>query len=173
MVNRALTNMKYPKPIRPRKGQESVWDYPRPPRLERTQRRIRAVATDVTLADSTRAFRVLETSHPPVYYLPREDVRMDLLTPASGQSYCEWKGSAEYFDAFTNSTRIARVAWSYPEPTAAFEPIRGYLAFYLPQLDAGFVDDERVEPQPGGFYGGWITSDIVGPFKGEPGTEGW
>ena len=162
-----------PKPIPPRAGQESVWDYPRPPRLERTGRRIRAVAGGVTLADSTRTYRMLETSHPPTYYLPPEDVRMDLLVPGEGTSMCEWKGRAVYWDALIEGQRIAKIAWAYPDPTRAFAELRGHLAFYLPALDAGYVDEEEAEPQPGGFYGGWITKDLAGPFKGEPGTLGW
>ena len=165
--------MKRPRPISARAGQESVWDYPRPPRAERTQRRIRAVVAGVALADSTRAIRVLETSHPPTYYLPPSDVRMDLLVPASGSSVCEWKGRAVYFDALVEGRRVQRVAWSYPDPTPSFQVIRDHLAFYLPALDAAFVDDERAQPQPGGFYGGWITSDLAGPFKGVPGSSGW
>lgn len=126
-----------------------------------------------TLADSQRALRVLETSHPPVYYLPPEDVRTDLLERARGSSFCEWKGRAEYWDATLGGQRHARVAWSYPEPVPAFAELRDHLAFYLPALDAGFVDGEEARPQPGGFYGGWVTSRVAGPFKGEPGTEGW
>ena len=153
--------MKRPRPIPPRSGQESVWDYPRPPRVERTQRRIRAIAAGVVLADSTASIRVLETSHPPTYYVPPADVRMDLLVRAL------------YYDAVLESRTIQRVAWCYPDPTAAFDAIRDYVAFYLPALDAAYVDDERAEPQPGGFYGGWITSDLAGPFKGVPGSTGW
>ena len=165
--------MSRPVPIEPRTGQESVWDYPRPPRIERSDRRIRAVAMGESLADSTRSYRVLETSHPPVYYLPPDDVRMDLLVPGEGTSFCEWKGRAVYWDAIVDGTRIERVAWSYPEPTPSFEQLRDHLAFFLPVLEAGFVDAELARPQPGGFYGGWITSDLVGPFKGVPGSAGW
>ncbi len=165
--------MNRPKPDTPGPGQESVWDYPRPPRLERSPRRIRAVAFGVDLADSTRALRVLETSHPPTYYVPPADVRMDLLVPVEGGSFCEWKGRAVYFDARVDGRRIARVAWAYPEPTAPFAELRDHLAFLLPALEAGYVDDERARPQPGGFYGGWITSDLAGPFKGVPGSRGW
>lgn len=165
--------MQHPRPERPRAGQESVWDYPRPPRLEPTPHRIRAVLGGATLADSTRALRVLETSHPPTYYLPRADVRMDLLMSARGSSFCEWKGSAVYFDALVDGARVERVAWSYPDPTPRFAALRDRLAFYLPLLDGGWVDDERARPQPGGFYGGWITSDLAGPFKGGPGSQGW
>ena len=166
--------MKRPRPISPRSGQESVWDYPRPPRAERTQRRIRAIAAGVVLADSTASICVLETSHPPTYYVPPSDVRMDLLVPAEGSSMCEWKGRALYYDAVLESRIIQRVAWCYPDPNAAFDAIRDYVAFYLPALDAAYVDEERAEPQPGGcFYGGWITSDLPGPFKGVPGSTGW
>jgi len=165
--------MKRPRPIAPRSGQESVWDDPRPPRAERSPRRIRAVVGGVVLADSTRSIRVLETSHPPTDYVPPDDVRMDLLVEAKGSSMCEWKGHARYFDALLGDRTVRRVALSYPEPTARFEALRDHLAFYLPALDEAFVDDERAEPQPGGFYGGWITSDLVGPFKGVPGSMGW
>lgn len=165
--------MKRPRPIAPLPGQESVWDYPRPPRVEHSSRRIRAVIEGLTLADSTRSVRVLETSHPPTYYLPPADVRMELLVPAEGSSACEWKGRAVYHDAIVDGRRIERVAWSYPDPVPAFEVIRDHLAFYLPALEAAYVDDERAQPQPGGFYGGWITSDLAGPFKGEPDSWGW
>ncbi len=161
------------RPVPPRAGQESVWDYPRPPRIERASRRIRARLAGETLADSTRAVRVLETSHPPVYYLPPEDVRMDLLESGRGQSYCEWKGQAVYFDAVIDGRRHERIAWAYPQPSPRARDLAGYLAFYLPRIDEGLVDDEVARPQPGGFYGGWITDDVVGPFKGEPGTEHW
>ncbi len=162
-----------PVPEEPRPGQESVWDYPRPPRLEPARRRVRAVVGGVVVADTTRALRVLETSHPPTYYVPPADARTDLLVPAEGSSFCEWKGRAVYHDAVVDGRRVARVAWSYPDPTAPFAGLRDHLAFYLPALDAGLVDDERARPQPGGFYGGWITSDLAGPFKGAPGTHGW
>lgn len=116
---------------------------------------------------------MLETSHPPVYYVPPEDVRMDLLQQVEGGSFCEWKGRAIYYDAVVEGRRIASVAWAYPEPSARFASIAGHLAFYLPAIDAGFVDDEQARPQPGGFYGGWITSDLAGPLKGGPGSMGW
>lgn len=162
-----------PRPDPARAGQESVWDYPRPPALEATSRRIRAQLGGTVLADSTRALRVLETSHPPTYYIPPEDVRTELLVPIEGGSFCEWKGMAAYSDAVIDGQRYSRVAWSYAEPTARFAKLAGYYAFYLPHLDAGFVDDERARPQPGSFYGGWVTRDLVGPFKGGPGTHGW
>jgi uncharacterized protein (DUF427 family) len=159
--------------IEPGPGQESVWDYPRPPRLEPCAKRIKIIFNGVTIVDTVRAQRVLETSHPPVYYIPREDIRMEHLRPAAGSSFCEWKGRAEYYDLVVGTDTAPRVAWSYPNPTPAFASIRGYLAFYAAPMDACYVDGERVTPQPGGFYGGWITKDIVGPFKGEPGSSGW
>lgn len=159
--------------IVPGPGQESVWDYPRPPRLEQVTKRLRVMVGDVAIAETTRGFRVLETSHPPVYYIPFEDVRADLVRQATGSSFCEWKGQATYWDVVVGKEMRAAAAWSYPTPTAPFEPIRNALAFYANRVDGCFVDNERVTPQPGRFYGGWITSDIVGPFKGEPGTQGW
>ena len=152
---------------------ESVWEYPRPPHLEPTPRRIRVVVAGVTLADTHRALRLLETSHPPTYYLPPDDVRMDLLRPAMGSSFCEWKGQARYLEAVVGERRVARVAWSYDRPNAAYGPLARHLAFYASRVDEAWVDDERVAPQPGDFYSGWITSNLVGPFKGGPGTSGW
>ncbi|MBX7220496.1 MAG: DUF427 domain-containing protein [Blastocatellia bacterium] len=162
-----------PTPIAPQPGQESVWDYPRPPRLEPTRKRIQVIFAGTVIADSVRAWRVLETSHPPVYYIPPEDIRMDLLQVSPQSSYCEWKGGALYFDLEVNGHRVQDVAWAYPQPVPAFAPIRDFLAFYAGRVEACYVDGERVTPQPGNFYGGWITSDIVGPFKGEPSTWGW
>ncbi len=154
-------------------GQESVWDYPRPPRLEPTGKRIQIVFQGVEIANTTAAYRVLETSHPPVYYLPPADIRMEYLRPAEGGSLCEWKGQASYYDLAVGSVTLPQVAWTYLKPTPSFAAIAGYIAFYAGPMDACMVDGERVTPQPGGFYGGWITRDIVGPFKGEPGTWGW
>ena len=165
--------MSRPIPIPPGPGQESVWDYPRPPRLEPSDRRIRVIFNGVTIADSRRAYRVLETSHPPVYYLSPEDVRMEYFARAKGSSVCEWKGQASYYDLIVGDRRAEAVAWAYPAPTAAFAPIAGYLAIYPARMDACYVDDERATPQPGDFYGGWLTADVVGPFKGEPGSWGW
>lgn len=157
----------------PGPGQESVWDYPRPPALEPTPRRIRIVVAGETIVDTTAAWRVLETSHPPGYYVPPDAIRPGALIPASGGSVCEWKGRAEYFSVQVGDTQLANVAWAYPQPTARFAPIAGFVAFYPAPMDRCMVDDEIVVPQPGGFYGGWITSDVVGPFKGGPGTHGW
>ena len=159
--------------IEPAPGQESVWDYPRPPRLEPSERQITILCNGETIADSRRAYRVLETSHPPVYYLPPADVRLDLLRPASGHSLCEWKGAASYHTLVVGDRTVEHAAWSYPRPTPAFAPIAGYLAFYPSKMDRCLVDGVPVQAQPGDFYGGWITPDVVGPFKGDAGTWGW
>lgn len=153
---------------------ESVWDYPRPPRLERCALPVRVEHGGRVVAQSAQAWRVLETSHPPVYYVPREDVATELLVPLAVTSFCEWKGQAVYFDvAVPGAERARRAAWSYPRPTAAFAGLRDAVAFYAQRLDACFVGEEQVTPQPGLFYGGWITAGLRGPFKGEPGSEGW
>ena len=161
------------KRIAPSPGQESVWDYPRPPRLEPNRRRIQVVFAGQVIADTQDGYRVLETSHPPVYYLPPEDIRMEFLVPAMGTSFCEWKGSAGYYTVKVGERTAPKVAWFYASPTPEFAPIRGYVAFYPAPMDACTVDGEQVLAQPGGFYGGWITSDVVGPFKGEANTWGW
>jgi len=159
--------------VRPGPGQESVWDYPRPPRLERSHKRLEVVFAGTLIADTQSGWRVLETSHPPVYYFPQEDVRMEFLREAGGGSFCEWKGSARYWDVVVGDAVAAKAAWSYPDPTATFAPIRNHLAFYAGPMDECRVDGEVVTPQPGGFYGGWVSSDVVGPFKGVPGSWGW
>lgn len=156
----------------PRVGQESVWDYPRPPRVERDPRRVRVECGGVLIADSGRAARVLETASPPTFYLPPEDVDRSRLERASGGSRCEWKGEAAYWDVLDGARRHERVGWSYPEPFADFAELAGFFSFYPARL-ACTVDGERVRPQPGGFYGGWVTSELAGPFKGAPGSEGW
>lgn len=150
---------------------ESVWDYPRPPRVEPVDRPIKVLFAGVVVAETRRALRVLETSHPPAYYLPPADVRLDLLQPAAGRSICEWKGEARYFDLVVGGRRSAAACWCYPDPTAEFVSLKDYLAFYAGRTDGCFVDGEKVVAQPGSFYGGWITSGIVGPFKGEPGIR--
>lgn len=163
----------HPERIEPESGQESVWDYPRPPRLEQTDRLIQITFGGVVIADTRTAWRVLETSHPPVYYLPPADLKTEHLNQSPGSSFCEWKGGARYVDVRVGD-RVARsVGWYYPDPTAAFSAIRDHIAFCAGAMDRCTVDGEVVRAQPGGFYGGWITSDIVGPFKGEPGTEFW
>ena len=159
-----------PDPVGP--GQESVWDYPRPPRLEATKRRIRVELADSTIADSTRALRVLETSHPPTYYVHPDDVRWDHLEPAPGVSICEWKGQASYWTVRVGGEERPAAAWSYRDPDPSFATIVDHVAFYPALVDC-FVDDELARPQPGRFYGGWVTSDLVGPFKGAPGSMGW
>jgi uncharacterized protein (DUF427 family) len=158
----------------PGPGQESVWDYPRPPRVEPTGRRVQVLFGGVEIVDTRRAQRVLETSHPPVYYIPREDVRMESLTRSPrGSSYCEFKGWASYFTVGNGEPSEEAAAWSYEEPAPGFEAIRNHIAFYSSRMDECRVDGELVTAQPGDFYGGWITSDIVGPFKGGLGTLGW
>lgn len=153
--------------VEPGPGQESVWDYPRPPRLEAFDGEVQVVFNGATIAQTRAAKRVLETSHPPVYYIPPGDVRMDLLKPVARSSWCEWKGRAVYFDVQVGEREVPAAAWSYPEPMSAFEPIADHIAFYAAPMDACLVDGETVRAQGGGFYGGWITSSVVGPFKGE------
>jgi len=152
---------------------ENVWDYPRPPALEAAAKPIRIEFAGRTIATTEAAFRVLETSHPPVYYLPRVAFTGCTLEPAPGSSFCEWKGEASYWNIRAGDRVAERVAWSYLDPAPAFEAIRDHLAVYAGAMDRCFVGDEAVTPQPGGFYGGWITRDLKGPFKGEPGTMGW
>ncbi|MBK7994545.1 MAG: DUF427 domain-containing protein [Blastocatellia bacterium] len=162
-----------PNKVEPKPGQESVWDYPRPPRVEITKKEIKIIFNKVTIVNSSNAKRVLETSHPPVYYIPQTDILMQYLFISSGSSFCEWKGEAIYYSLEVNGKRLEKVAWSYPKPTNRFEVIKDHLAFYAHPMDACLVEGELVTPQPGNFYGGWITSDIVGPFKGGPGSWGW
>lgn len=158
----------------PGPGQESVWDYPRPAVLEPTRRRLRVVFGGRTIADTTRGYRALETSHPPTYYLPFDDVDAGALRKAPNRtSLCEWKGQAQYYDVVVDGHVAKAAAWSYPRPTSRFAPLSECLAFYPSRMDSCWVDDEQVQPQQGDFYGGWVTSDIVGPFKGGPGTWGW
>lgn len=159
--------------IEPGPGQESAWDYPRPPRVEPTQRHVVADFGGVTIADTTQAVRVLETTHPPVYYVPPQHVRLELLTLSTLRTECEYKGTASYYDLALDGRTVRNVAWVFTDPKPGYEAIRGRIAFYPGRVDAAFVDGERVIPQPGTFYGGWITSDVVGPFKGEPGSWGW
>ena len=149
---------------------ESVWDYPRPPRVEPSAARVVVELDGEVLADTRRSLRVLETSHPPVYYIPAADIRTDRLRPSARQpTVCEFKGTARYYDAGDRSA----VAWSYASPSPGYEAIAGCYAFYPGRVDRATVDGEQVEAQPGDFYGGWITSTVTGPFKGGPGTTGW
>jgi uncharacterized protein (DUF427 family) len=152
---------------------ESVWDYPRPPRVEPSAELVEVVLGGVVIASTTASYRVLETSHPPTYYLPRGAFLAGALRPADGSSFCEWKGAASYYDLVAGTAVAARAAWCYPDPAPGFEAIAGHLAVYPALVDRCTVDGEVVEPQPGGFYGGWITSRVTGPFKGAPGTRGW
>jgi uncharacterized protein (DUF427 family) len=152
---------------------ENVWDYPRPPDLQPVTLPVRIDFADRTIAETTAAWRVLETSHPPVYYLPRDAFRDCDLLPADGGSFCEWKGAARYWSIRADGKVAERCAWSYADPTPRFKAIRDHLAVYAGPMDACFVNGERVTPQPGGFYGGWITSNLKGPFKGVPKSSGW
>ncbi len=157
--------------IEPGPGQESVWDYPRPPRLELDPRLVRVLYRGTVIAETRRAYRVLETASPPTFYLPPEDVKVPLVA-ATGSSMCEWKGAASYWSVQLPDAQLQNVAWSYADPFPEFGAIRDYVSFYPARVEC-YVDDHRVKPQPGGFYGGWVTPEVVGPFKGEPGTGGW
>ena len=150
-----------------------MWDYPRPPRVERSDELVEIVLAGRVVASTTRSLRVLETSHPPTYYVPLDDFEDGVVRPVAGQSYCEFKGVAAYFDLVADGTLAARAAWTYPEPTPGFTDLRGTLAVMPAAVEACRVDGEVVRPQPSGFYGGWITSRVVGPFKGIPGSTFW
>ena len=164
--------MPIPDPVGP--GQESVWDYPRPPALEPSGRQLRIAHRGIVIAETVRALRTLETSHPPTWYLPPADIDMALLQPSSQRgSVCEWKGRAVYWDVVVGNARLASVGWSYPQPTPRFAPLRDHVAFYAAPFDTVTIDGESVRPQPGGFYGGWITGDLAGPFKGVQGSQFW
>ena len=158
--------------LEPKVGEESVWDYPRPPHLDPDSRLVRVVHEGTVIAETRRSVRVLETASPPTFYLPPDDVRTDLLESARGASICEWKGSARYWSLSSPGGLVPNVAWSYETPLPDFSSIKGYLSFYPSKLEC-YVAEQRVEPQAGDFYGGWITNEIVGPFKGDPGTGGW
>jgi uncharacterized protein (DUF427 family) len=161
----------HPEPVGP--NQESVWSYPRPAIAAPSAQRLRIVHRGVVVADTTRGVRTLETSHPPTYYFPPDDVDGRLLRPASGRSLCEWKGEARYYNVSVDDEILSKVGWSYPSPTSPFAILKDHLAFYAESFDLCTVDGERVTPQPGGFYGGWITSREAGPFKGKPGSRLW
>jgi len=152
---------------------ENVWDYPRPPRVEPSSERVVVTHGGVVLADTTASVRVLETSHPPTYYLPASDFTDGVLRPAEGASWCEWKGQAAYLDLVVGEEVLSGIAWTYPDPSARFEVLKDHVALYPGRVDECTVDGEVVQPQPGNFYGGWITSRVTGPFKGGPGTSGW
>ncbi len=162
-----------PQPEAPAPGQESVWDYPRPAIAERSDRYVRIEHAGVTVADTVAAIRTLETSHPPSWYIPPGAIATGLLRPSDRRSFCEWKGEARYWHVAVGGQVFRDVAWSYPEPTPAFAMLRDHVAFYAGLFDACTIDGARVTPQPGGFYGGWITADLAGPFKGISGSMGW
>ena len=161
-----------PEPQKPGPNQESVWDYPRPPRREHSEQHIKVLFEGQTIAETNRSVRILETSLAPSYYIPPEDVNFDLLKARDRTTWCEWKGQAHYYDVEVGETVAANVSWAYPDPTSPYEQIQDYLSFYPSRVEC-YVDGELAEPQPGAFYGGWVTSHVVGPFKGEPGTQNW
>ena len=154
-------------------GQESVWSFPRPAIAQPTRAHIVIEHGGRRIADSRRTIRTLETSHPPSYYIPREDIEPGILRRAEGSSFCEWKGAAVYWDVVVDGEVIDRVGWSYPSPTPAFVLLTDHVAFYARPFDRCSVDGQIVTPQPGTFYGGWITDSFAGPFKGEAGSAGW
>lgn len=164
----------HPRRIEPAPGQESVWDYPRPPAVVATDAHIRVIHRGHVVADTRRARRVLETSQPPAFYLPPDDVDLSVMVMSTRRSMCEWKGVASYWSiGLGDGEVVADAAWSYEHPVPAYAAITGHLAFYAQALDECWVDGERVVPNPGMFYGGWITSKVVGPFKGAAGTLHW
>jgi uncharacterized protein (DUF427 family) len=168
MVRQRPTNIAIPGP-----GQESVWNYPRPPRVEPVAKHVRVVFGGVEIANSTNALRVCETSSPPCYYIPQRDIRMEHLAAAERRTFCEWKGEASYWTVRVGTRAAKDAAWSYPAPDPGYEAIRDYIAFYPRRMDACWVGDVKVEPQPGLYYGGWVTPELTGPFKGVPGSEAW
>ncbi len=175
--NRAFIMWKYTGQQRPdfatdiQPGEESVWDYPRPPAIKHDNRNIIIGERDNIIAKSCNSLRILETAGPPTFYIPAKDIDIQLLRQVQGSSFCEWKGNATYW-ALTDNTIKDVVAWSYTDPSSAFAAIKDHLSFYPGRIPC-FVNGERVKPQPGHFYGGWVTKEIVGPWKGEPGTEHW
>lgn len=165
--------MMHPVPDPKRAGQESVWDFPRPAIAEHTTSHLKIIHHGVTIAETRRGVRTLETSHPPSYYFPVEDVAMAFLSRSTNRSLCEWKGNAAYFDIAVKGEILFDIAWTYKRPTASFLMLRDHIAFYAAPFEGCFVDGEKVVPQPGGFYGGWITSKLAGPFKGNPVSQFW
>jgi uncharacterized protein (DUF427 family) len=163
----------HPDRIEPGPGQESVWDYPRPPALERTSRRLRVEFGGIVIAETTNGYRVLETSQPPAYYFPPDDVATAHLVATPQRTFCEWKGQAHYYSIVAGERTTADAAWAYASPVERFAAIKDHIAFYPQRVDACFVDGELVQANEGAFYGGWITSDVVGRFKGGAGSAGW
>ena len=154
-------------------GKLRVADFPRPPAIEREHRRITVTLGGVLIADTTAAWRILETTHPPTYYLPADGFVPGSATSSQRRSVCEWKGAAIYVTLQGGDRREVDAGWTYPDPRPPYEALRDHIAVYAGRMDACTVGDHRVEPQPGGFYGGWVTPDLIGPFKGAPGTEWW
>lgn len=159
--------------MQPGPGQESVWDYPRPPRVEPVTETVRVRFGGRDIVRTNAAVRVLETSHPPVFYVPIDEVEPGVLHLTPSRTFCEFKGAASYYTVRVEGTESVDAAWTYPNPSPGYEPLAGMVAFYPERVEACYVGDERVKAQPGDFYGGWITSSVVGPFKGGPGTAGW
>ncbi|MFK8051352.1 MAG: DUF427 domain-containing protein [Woeseiaceae bacterium] len=159
--------------VEPGPDQESVWDFPRPPSIQPVQKPVRVIYDGVTIVETNRAKRICETASPPTYYIPRSDIVEGALQPIDRSSLCEWKGNASYFDVGTGKRLARGAAWCYPRPYEEFVAIAGWVAFMPAAMDACYVGDDQVRPQPGGFYGGWITPELTGPFKGEPGTGHW
>lgn len=160
-----------PKQQKPGPGQESVWEYPTPPVVEDVYKHVQVVFNGIVIADSRQSVRVLETGHPPVYYIPPDDVMLECLEKSDRTTQCEWKGDAYYYNLSVGGRTVENAAWYYPDPKPGFLRIKTYIAFYPQQMDACMVDGEIAQPQPGGYYGGWITKEIVGPFKGEPESD--
>lgn len=160
--------MRRPTPIPPAPGQESVWDYPRPPAIHPTDKQVRVIFNGVEIINTHGAIRILETSHPPAYYFPPGDVKMEYFRPIARQTVCEFKGLASYYNIVVGDKSVPAGAWYYPSPVADYAAIKDYISLYPGKMDACYVDDEVVQAQSGDFYGGWITNDIVGPFKGDP-----
>lgn len=161
------------KRIEPQDGQESVWDYPRPPRVEKTSKTLKVIFNGEVIAETRNGYRVLETSHPPAYYIPQSDIQMQYLELTSHNTFCEFKGSASYWTIRVSDKVAPNASWGYQNPARGYEAIKDHICFYASKMDACYVDAEQVKAQAGDFYGGWITSDIVGPFKGGVGTWGW
>ncbi|CEJ46318.1 DUF427 domain-containing protein [Umezakia ovalisporum] len=162
-----------PEPIPPQPGQESVWDYPRPAILQDTDKHLKVICNGIILGETTRGKRVLETSHPPTYYFPPEDIKLEYLVETPRKNICEWKGAYQYYHIHIGDKQIKYAAWRYFAPTPNFLSMEKYYGFTAALMDACYVNGQLVIPQAGDFYGGWITADIVGPFKGGPGTWGW